>query len=313
MTESRIFVTDLCESEMKDVILNHANLFEVDLTDVNLLGGRLWGAELYESTLVRTNFTNASLWLARITRCDLTEAIVENAVIAGLRIVELRGHPKLPSVLRMDEDGREVLYGQPANVIFVQPAILEVYLNLRLGDIELACIQLHFADLHKNHIGSGVHFSGQRHEGPSTVLCFQADTYEAIYRVLPDILAPFPRSRAIDWRQTLASIPKDDRSQGMMALLDEDEGAKEHSSSFAASLARLFMDFRNSVVSCIKHTGQAPHIHVNVVQDLKLTNELAKAIESEPVAGKSMVVDLGDKNSIRIMDSDALKRFERHG
>ncbi|MFH1738801.1 MAG: pentapeptide repeat-containing protein [bacterium] len=304
-----LFVTNLTEANLCEAVLSHATFFVADLNKANLRNARLWGVELYESTLTQADLTNANLWLGRIIRCDLSDAVVENAIVKDLRVHELKGRPVPPSLLRLDDEGDNVIFGQKAHAVFQQSAIMEIYLNLRLSDLELACFHLHFVNLRQYRVVPDVHLSGQRHEGSSTVLCFQANTYEEIYRGLASLLAPFPRCRAIDWAKSLSNIPRDELTDGILDWVKPGPEVKERTWPLAEHLACAFMGFRNICVSCIKHVGNGPHVQIDVVQDSQKASQLFPPNPSECQSPHSLIVSLRERNEIYIADEKQMKRL----
>ncbi|MBV8265827.1 MAG: hypothetical protein JO252_05725 [Planctomycetaceae bacterium] len=64
----------------------------------------------------------------------------------------------------------------------------------------------------------GVHFVGFRHEGDGSVLRFQGETFDDVYCVLPDLLAPFRFSGAIDWEKT-AAMPDNRRTEATIRMI----------------------------------------------------------------------------------------------
>lgn len=313
LTDAHVFTADLRNVNLNGATLVHCNFYEADLSNAQLVGAKLWGVEFYESNLTGTNLTDANLWLCRFIRCDLSEAIVENAVVTDLQISELRGKPKQPSVLRLDAEGRSVLYGKHTNTIFDQPAILEVHVNLHLSEMQLACYQLHVVELHRNRIAMDVHFNGQRHEGPHTVLGFQADSYEAIYTALPNLLAPFPRVRAVDWGQTLAALPQDGMSEDMVNFVRKGSVPRALTWPLAERLAQFFVDFRNALVTVIHHAGHGLHGRIDVVHRPEDADQIVASIPPERRSDEFLIVPLEKRSAIDIVDRNQLKTYAADG
>ncbi len=312
LSEADFFVVELVGADLSETILDHANFFVTNLSKTSMRDARLWGVAFHESLFAEADLTNASLWLTRLIRCDLSRAIVENTVVRDLRIHEIRGCPLPPSILRLDENGDSVLFGYEAHRFFEQPAYVEIQLSLHLSDLELACYQLHVVNLHKKNAATNAHFAGQRKEGSNTILCFQAPHYENIYRVLPDLLAPFPRSQAIDWQGTLAAVAESDKENipsGWVSAEHEDPLTKW---PFAERLAASFLNYRNAFVSTIRHAGYGPHIRFSVIQDHLRSNLVMPGGLSEGEQS-FLVVPLNEKVDITISQQNVLDRFQRHG
>ncbi|HPO09146.1 MAG TPA: pentapeptide repeat-containing protein, partial [bacterium] len=300
LTKVDCFVVDFRGARMAEAILDHAKFFACDFTGADLVEARLWGTELFEANLTQAILQNASLWLACFTRCNLSEAVVENALVKDIRLQELEGMPKPPSLLRLDEKGNMVLFGINAQGVFRQSAIVEVHLNLQLTDLEQTCYQLHFVNLHRQGWATSVDLSGQRRESSGTVLSFQSNSYEEIYRRLPDLLAPFPRSQAIDWDKTLDAIPDQERGKILWEPFRNLAKTPPPKWPFANRLAEVFMNLRNVCVSAIKQVGKSPHLQIGIVQDSLKAQLIAPASVAGTVSEYYMVVPLDEKNEVII-------------
>ncbi len=309
LTDAHVFTADLRNVNMNGATLVHCNFYEADLRNAQLVGAKLWGVEFYESNLMGANLTDANLWLCRLIRCDLSEAIVENAVVTDLQISELKGKPVQPSVLRLDTEGHNVLYGKHTNAIFDQPAILEVHINLHLSEMQLACYQLYVVELHRNRVAMGVHFTGQRHEGPHTILGFQAANYETIYSALPNLLAPLPRAQAVDWGQTMAALPQESMSEDMMAFVRKGTVPRAMTWPLAERLAQFFVDFRNALVMLIHHAGHGLHSRVDVAHRPEDAVQTVASIPPEQRSDEFLIVPLETRSAIDIVGRGRLKAY----
>jgi len=312
VSEADLFVVDLTGADLSEATLDHANFFVTNLSRTSLRDARLWRVAFHESVFAEADLTNANLWLTRLIRCDLSRAVVENTVVRDLQIHEMKGCPLPPSILRLDEKGDSVLFGYDARRFFEQPACLEIRLSLRLSDLEIACYQLHIVNLHKQEVAREVHFAGQRTEGSNTILCYQAPHYEEIYRSLTDLLAPFPRSQAIDWPATLSAISQDEREHIQPNWISDRRENLFAKWPFAEQLAASFLNYRNTFVSSVRHTGYGPHVRFSVNQDPLRSNLVMPAPLSEG-ARNFLIVPLSENADITVTEQNLLDRFDRHG
>jgi hypothetical protein len=118
----------------------------------------------------------------------LSDAIVENARVTDIDIQRLRGLPKPPERLYIEDDNGEVsLTGFEAREFFNLPAIVEVFVTAELTQEELGCYHFHIGEVHHRGVATGVYLVGHRHEAGGSVLRFQAKFYDEIYRVVPDL------------------------------------------------------------------------------------------------------------------------------
>lgn len=313
LKESHLFVTDFSDAIFRDADLSETNFFEADLRRTDFRGAQLWGVEFYESNLTDSNLTNANLWKGRISRCDMTDARVDNTVVKELKIDELKGHPKPPAILRLDENGEKVIMGKDIASVFRRSDILEVNLNIRLTELELGCYQLYLSCLHKHGIVGDVHLSGQRYEGPKSVLCFQAASYDDIYTALPELLAPFPRSFAIDWKQTFDALSDQDRWKGMALLAKQEHKMTKCSRDYAERLAKVFMNFRNVFIASIRHAGNAPHVHYEIVNDMETINRAVQLKPVDPDSRLFLLVSLDGSYDSCIINQGEFERISREG
>ena len=179
------------------------NLRDADLESVrstfnnaDLSGVNLHGADLRDADLSGANLTNADLTRSTFLDCNLRDAVVENARVTDIDVQRLRGLPKPPEQLRINGGNGEILLiGSEAKEFFHLPAIVEVYVTAELTQEELGCYHFHLGEIHHRGVATGVYLVGHRYEDDSSVLRFQAKSYDEIYQVLPDLLAPFRMSR----------------------------------------------------------------------------------------------------------------------
>ncbi|MEW6235437.1 MAG: pentapeptide repeat-containing protein [Candidatus Omnitrophota bacterium] len=307
LKEANLFVTNLAYSNLRKATLNEASIFETDLSGANLSEACLWGVECLGSNLTKANLTNADLWRCRFIRCDLSGAVVENAVVRELKTAELRGLPIPPALLRLDEEGKKVIIGKMVHAVFNQFDIVEIHLNLHLTDLEMICLQAHIAKLHQCQMASGIRLCGQRLEGSHTTLLFQADSYENIYDHLSLLLSLFPRSLAIDWQKTLAAIAEEEIRREILALVQRIPATP--ASTFCDHMAQVFMNFRNIVITAVKHAGKEPNVYLEIVQDIEKASQIS--IKKMPLSALPhfLIVPLNPQEEVFIADRDELARW----
>jgi uncharacterized protein YjbI with pentapeptide repeats len=222
LSGATLFYANLSGADSHEAWFFRARLSGANLTETNLNGADLGEANLSETNLRKANLTMANLTLARIIRCQIADACFENADITDCHVQETQGRPIPPNILRIKDD--RTLSGEEARNFFNPPATVEVYLSTVLSDQEIGLYHFHLGDTKHGEIGTDVHLVGRRTEAEGTVLRFQAPTYEQIYRVLPDLLAPFRLSLAIDWAKTIENLPGNKRGE-MLTELARIEGA----------------------------------------------------------------------------------------
>jgi uncharacterized protein YjbI with pentapeptide repeats len=285
---------DLNDADLDDADLSGADLSGADLNDAHLRGAKLSKAKFFDAHLVRASLTeadlietelsaanlgSAKLSLARVIRCELTDAYFENADITDCHVQETRGRPIPPSVLRTR--GGRTLSREEARSFFNPPATVEVYLSTIISDQEIGLYHFHFGEMKHGEIGTDVHLVGRRTEAEGTVLRFQAPTYEQIYRVLPDLLAPFRLSRAIDWAKTIENLPGNKRGEMLTELARIEGAAPAGFWRFADRLAAGFGNFPKAKVLRFGD-GRDWAVRIEVFTKKSL---MAKLVATEPRRG----------------------------
>jgi hypothetical protein len=308
LTKAELFVANLRDADLTSTNFSEASFFGTDLSGADLQETKLWGAEIFESNFTNANLSNADLWLCRMIRCDLTHATVENAIVKDLYIHELKGRPKIPNQLRLDREGIRKLQGEETHSIFHQPAILEVYFDAKLRDLELACYQMHLANLHLNRLAANVFLCGQRFEGSNTILSFHASTYDDIYQALPILLAPFPLCQSIDWNGTFAAIPAEERSFAMTTLINQENNTGPF--PFAERLTRVFLNFRSIRITRLKHVGNGSLIQLQPKIDAEKDSRIKRQNYPEPSPQHFLIVPKGEKYEILIADKPMKKTIQ---
>ena len=264
---------DLGGTNLGGTVLRGAVLGGADLTGADLGGTDLRGADLTGADLTGADLTGADLTRARLIRCDLTYAAVENARVTDVQVHELRGIPKPPTVLRLGDD-EEPLTGEEARTFFTLPAIVEVFLTESLSQFEIGCYHFHIGELHLHQVAIGVYFIGLRHEGGGSVLRFQGEDYEAIYKVLPDLLAPFPNARAVDWQKSIANVPKEKRGELINALMKMETRTAKGRWQFAERMAEVFKGYKDARIDGIAQ-GAKRAIGIVLFTDEQIAKELS--------------------------------------
>ena len=293
---------DLSRTNLSEANLMEASLFEAILSEANLSGANLVQAILYYVNLIGANLENTNLFYAHLICCDLTDAVVENAMVMGTHIEELKGLPKPPSRIWLDPDGENVLTGEAARMFFNQPVVVEVFLTHPLTHFDIGVYYCHVGEF-KAKTGSQICLSSHRQEGSGTVLHFQAETYEEIYQALPDLLAPFPYAQAVDWRQTIEQIPDEERSEAFKALITlQSDHQKQFAWRYAKQIAEYLEDFRNVHICGISEFGKAKGIRIEIFENPKMAKTIEKQLAAlgAPQNPQITFVQTGDKSQVTI-------------
>jgi len=176
-----------------------------------------------------------------------------------------------------------------AREFFHLPSIVEVYLTRELTQQELGCYHFHLGGMHHEGVATDVYFIGHRHESGGSVLRFQAKSYDAIYQVLPDLLAPFRMSGAIDWKQTIQSIPAEDRGDAITALATLEPRPPMVEWPFARRMAEIFEGYHNAKVSHIYEWGSR-RLRIEILENLEEIQRLSQMRSPELWDGESPFV-----------------------
>jgi uncharacterized protein YjbI with pentapeptide repeats len=285
---------DLTDANLMEAVLTAAQLNEADLSRANFTGADLsragftWsglraanfsgsdlsGALFNESNLSTANFTGADLFRSRFIRCDLSNATVENADVTDAQFHELRGLPTPPEALYLR--GQVIpLSGEDARTFFTMPARVDVFLTESLSETEIGAFYLHFAEIKVRNVASDVFLIGHRIQDRGSVLRFQSSNYEKIYRALPDLLAPFPMSRAVDWRKSLEVIPAEQRTTALMALADTAIVPTAQRWQLAERLAGFFKSTFGKAHIYRIDEGRRQGIRIDVFTNKDVAQELA--------------------------------------
>ena len=241
--------------------------------------------------------------------------MVENACVTDIDIQRLRGLPKPPTQLRIQGSNGEVLLTDfEAREFFHLPSIVEVYMTRELSQQELGCYHFHFGEMHHEGIATDVYFVGHRHEHGGSVLRFQAKSYNTIYQVLPDLLVPFRMAGAIDWKQTIQSIPAEDRGEAMTALATLEPRPPVVEWRFARRMAEIFEGYRNAKVNQISEWGHR-RLHIEIIENPEKVLRLSRGRLPEPWDGNTpLVITQGSETNLFITERiDMSNHVEVHG
>jgi hypothetical protein len=209
--------------------------------------------------------------------------VVDNALVTDIDVQDLRGLPKPPETLRLVVYGRVVvLAGSDAQEFFHLQAIVEVYVTTELTQQELGCYHFHLGEVHHEGIATGVYLVGHRHESGGSVLRFQAESYDEIYQVLPDLLAPFRMAQAIDWKQTLQAIPPEERGEAITALATVEPKPPMVEWRLAERMAQIFKGYQNARVTQLSEWGESQRIRIDIIENPDEVQRLSKKILPEP-------------------------------
>ena len=255
----------LSGADLSEADLSGANLSGANLSGANLSGADLSGANLSEANLSGADLSDTILFRARIIRCQLANAVFENAEVTDCQVHETRGRPIPPGILRVS-DGY-TLTGEDARNFFNPPATVEVYLSAVLTDQEIGLYHFHLGEVQHRSVGTDVHLVGRRDEADGTVLRFQAPTYEQIYQMLPVLLAPFRRSRAIDWTKTYQNLPGPERGQVLTELVRIETAEPQMLGVFANRLSEGLGNFPYADVKKIRD-GRDLAVRIDVATNL---------------------------------------------
>jgi hypothetical protein len=168
------------------------------------------------------------------------------------------------------------LNGHEAANFFVMPAVVEVFLTRPLTDAELGALHFHLGEVHAHRVAADVYLVGHRQDAGGSVLRFQGPTYEAIYEALPDLLAAFHTTQAIEWTKTIESLTKDERGAAVAALVKAESRLKTGRWRLAARLADAFEGFADArVVKLVD--GRKKGIAITVSTDEGMLERLTRA------------------------------------
>jgi hypothetical protein len=179
-------------------------------------------------------------------------------------------------MLWVDRD--HTLLGEDAQSFFNPVSVLEVYISSILTEKELAAYYLHLADLRQR----GVHFVGSREEAGGTVFRFQALSYELIYNIMHQLMAPFRMSRAIDWRQTLASLPTEEQAEVVSVVARLQLHDARGRWLLAERMAEVLGSYRNARIYRMQ-IGRNRGVRVDVSTNQEIADRLAREGLPEPV------------------------------
>ena len=322
-------IPNLSGAHLRGATLRDANLRGANLIGANFIGADLRGADfigadlrdadlrnadLGDTDLIGADLRGADLTLSRFIRCNLEDAVVDDAFVTNIDIQDLRGLPKPPESLRLYIDRKElVLTGNEAKEFFHLPAIVEVFVTTELTQQELGCYHFHLGEVHHRGVGTGVFFVGHRHERSGSILRFQATSYDEIYQVLPDLLAPFRMAGAVDWKETIRAIPAEERGEAITALATLEPKPPVVEWRFAKRMAEIFDGYRNAKVNQISEWGSR-RIRIDIIENPDGVKRLSQMILPETWDGKkTLMITQGRNSNLSIGDIDVSDKTEIHG
>jgi uncharacterized protein YjbI with pentapeptide repeats len=319
LEEADLTRANLARANLRNAHLERARLEEAHLAGAHLERARLEeahlaGAYLEEADLTGANLAEANLTLSRFIRCDLDDAVVDDALVTDIDVQNLRSLPKPPETLRLHVNGTAiVLTGADAKEFFILPAIVEVYVTTALTPQELACYHLHIGEVYYAGIATGVYLVGHRHEGSGSALRFQAKSYEEIYMVLPDLLAPFRMAQAVDWKQTIQSIPAEKRGEAITALATVEPKSQVVEWHFAKRMAEIFDGYRNANVTQLSEWGSR-RLRIEIVENPEEVQRLSQMTLPEPWDGRRpLMITQGQNSNLSIGGGNVGNNTEVHG
>jgi len=299
--DAELHGADLRRAVLVNTICDRAEFDNSNLQDANLRGANLNRTVFKEANLQGVDFTDANMGLCRLIRCDLASAVVENAIIGDVQLEDLQSVPQAPAVLRLNTRGAVLTDGDAA-AFFKAPAVVEVYLTRPLSQEELGVYHLHLGELHRKTAGRNVFLSSHRYDADGSVLRFQAERYDDIYDVLPDLLAPFRMAEAIDWKQSLESIPGDGRLDAITALAKREVRNSRSRWRFAERMAEIFDGFQNSKVHRISE-GRSKGVSISLFTNKDIEAKLIEGLQAKAWDGtEPLTLVLGPESSIHIGD-----------
>jgi uncharacterized protein YjbI with pentapeptide repeats len=315
LSDATLFEMNLSGANFSGTGFSDADFSLANLRSANLCNSDLFNANLSGTCLCGTNFENADLTRSRFILCNLRDAIVENAIVTYIDIQRLEGLPIPPKQLRIkDNNGKEVLLtGYDAREFFNLPAIVEVCVTVELIQEELGCYHFHLGEVHHRGVGTGVFFVGHRHENGGSVLRFQGKSYDDIYQVLTDLLAPFRMVQAVDWKETIRAIPAEERGDAIMALATVEPKPPIVEWRFAKQMAEVFDGYRNANVYQISEGGSR-QILIDIIENPDELQRLSQMTLPETWDGRRpLVITQGQHSNLSIGGGNVGNQTEIRG
>lgn len=290
------------------------NLQGVNLAGANLCGADFTEADISDADLHGANLKNSDLTRSRFVGCNLRDAVVENAIVTDIDAQGLQGLPKPPEQLRVQgNNGQVLLTDFQAKEFFNLPSIVELYITRELSEDEIAVYYLHLAEMRKKGVATDVYFVNHHHENGGSMLRFQAKSYDAIYQVLPDLLAPFRMAEVVDWKQTLQAIPVEDRGEAITALAVLETKPPVVAWHFARRMAEIFDCYHNAKVEYISQWGRSRRIYIEIVENPEEVKRLSDRELSEPrVTSRGLYIEM-ESSTINIIGGDNMSEQHFYG
>jgi uncharacterized protein YjbI with pentapeptide repeats len=297
LNEANLHGTKLCQADIRRAVL-----IRTDLSAANLLSANLFEAQLREANLKGANLTEADLRLSRLIKCDLADCVLDNAIVEDIQIHELRSLPRTPRILRIDCEGERILTDHETETFFVMSAIVEVYLTDRLSQRELACFNLHMAEMQDSGVGNDVFLTGHKYHDKGSVLRFHGQKYADIYDIIPDLLAPFRMARAIDWEKFFKSISMDERDEAITALARLETKTRKGKWRFAERMADFFQSYAKARVYQISEERRRG-VRIDVYTDEGMADRLSRvALPSDYDGTAPLIIQTGRNPTIQTVE-----------
>lgn len=300
---------NLCDAKLIDTDFSGANLrgasiygfflMDTSFSEADLRGANLSRTELDGVNLTGADLTGADLRLAKLVRCKFANCIIDNAIVDGVHIHGLLSLPKAPKVLRLGPFSSDrILTGHEAKTFFKLPAIVEVYLTEKLSQRELACFNLHIADMHDRRIGTEIFLTGHRFESEGSILRFQGPSYNGIYEFMPDLLAPFRMARAIDWKKLFEVLSTDVRRNAITALAKLETRTCKGMWRFAEHMANFFQTYAKARVYQISEERKRG-VRIDVYTDEEVAERLSRITLPANYDRRELLIVTGDNPTIQ--------------
>ncbi|MCB1094697.1 MAG: PAS domain-containing protein [Verrucomicrobiae bacterium] len=147
---------------------------------------------------------------------------------------------------------------------------VEVFVTAELSENEISALHIHLAELKASAVATGVFLSGYGKHISGSILTFTAEDKEEILSALPDLLAPFLLSRAVDWPRTFGQLPEELQKKALLLSTKTNAAARWR---LAKVMADVFEGFRNAKV-CRISDGRSKGISIMVYTSKKIAEQL---------------------------------------
>lgn len=314
---------NFCRSDLRGADLSKANLSRANfrrallhgamLNGAELSGACFWKAYLVEVSLREAKLTDVELWGTILIKSDLTDCDIDNALVKDIFMNELKGLPRTPKILRLGwlPEAR-LLTGFEVETFFKLLAIVEVYLTEKLSQRELACFNLHLAEMHDLDIGNDIYLVGHRYESKGSVLRFQGPDYSSIYRVMPDLLSPFRMAGAVDWQKSIHAVPAEDRDEAITTLAKLETSTYEGTWRFAERMADFFRTYARARIYQISEEGRHG-VRIDVYTDQGVADRLSRIALPPDFDRRELMIVTGDNPTIQEVENINMSNVRTEG